>query len=110
MDHSSVSIKRTEKIIQSTRTQVGDGFHIRRALPHQHLRHLNPFLVLDHAGPTLVEPSDIPKGVDEHPHRGFETVTILYQGALRHRDSAGNMGEIVCRRCTMDDSGFRSCP
>jgi redox-sensitive bicupin YhaK (pirin superfamily) len=50
--------------------------------------------LLDYAGPTEFVPSDHPRGVDEHPHRGFETVTIVYQGELEHRDSAGNHGKI----------------
>jgi hypothetical protein len=50
--------------------------------------------MLDYAGPTAVPPSDRPRGVDEHPHRGFETVTIAYQGAVEHRDSAGHSGTI----------------
>jgi redox-sensitive bicupin YhaK (pirin superfamily) len=49
---------------------------------------------LDYAGPALFEPSAEPRGVDEHPHRGFETVTIVYQGELEHRDSAGHHGGI----------------
>jgi quercetin 2,3-dioxygenase len=49
---------------------------------------------LDYAGPTEFPPTDEPRGVDKHPHRGFETVTIVYQGELEHRDSAGNHGRI----------------
>lgn len=74
--------------------QVGDGFPIHRAFPGHGVPDLDPFLVLDHAGPVEVPPSDRPKGVDEHPHRGFETVSIVYQGALEHRDSAGNAGKL----------------
>lgn len=48
--------------------------------------------MLDHAGPTRFEPSLKPRGVDAHPHRGFETVTILFQGEVEHRDSKGNHG------------------
>ena len=55
---------------------------------------ISPFLLLDYAGPAEFPPSDRPRGVDEHPHRGFETVTIVYQGELEHRDSAGNHGRI----------------
>ncbi|MVM39809.1 pirin family protein [Spirosoma sp. HMF3257] len=57
-------------------------------------RPFNPFLLLDHHGPMQVQPSNRPKGVDQHPHRGFETVTIVYEGALEHRDSAGNYGKL----------------
>jgi redox-sensitive bicupin YhaK (pirin superfamily) len=55
---------------------------------------ISPFLLFDYAGPAEFPPSDSPRGVDEHPHRGFETVTIVYQGSLVHRDSAGNQGTI----------------
>lgn len=83
-------------IAKASPAQVGDGFFIRRAMPGGGVRlgELSPFLVLDHAGPTLFAPGNRPKGVDEHPHRGFETVTIVYQGELEHRDSAGNSGRI----------------
>jgi hypothetical protein len=50
--------------------------------------------MLDYAGPTFYPATDTPRGVGEHPHRGFETVTIVYQGLLAHRDSAGNSGVI----------------
>jgi redox-sensitive bicupin YhaK (pirin superfamily) len=50
--------------------------------------------MLDYAGPNRFEPATKPRGVGEHPHRGFETVTIAYQGAVGHRDSAGNSGVI----------------
>jgi hypothetical protein len=50
--------------------------------------------MLDYAGPLKFEPSLKPRGVGEHPHRGFETVTIAYQGSVGHRDSAGNSGVI----------------
>jgi redox-sensitive bicupin YhaK (pirin superfamily) len=55
---------------------------------------INPFLMLDYAGPSYFEPSKKSHGVGEHPHRGFETVTIAYQGAVEHRDSGGNTGVI----------------
>ncbi len=76
------------------RAQVGDGFPIRRAFPGHGVPSFDPYLVLDHAGPVQIRPSEVPKGVDEHPHRGFETVSLVYQGALEHRDSAGNNGKL----------------
>jgi redox-sensitive bicupin YhaK (pirin superfamily) len=54
----------------------------------------DPFLLLDFAGPYEFAPSEARRGVGEHPHRGFETVTIVYSGELEHRDSAGNHGTI----------------
>src|SRR5215472_14677614 len=74
---------------------VGDGFHVRNMFPSNGVeKDINPFLMLDYAGPTVVVPSERPRGVDQHPHRGFETVTIAYQGAVEHRDSAGHSGTI----------------
>ncbi len=72
---------------------VGNGFPVRNLFPSNPLyREMSPFLLLDYAGPRYFEPTDQAQGVSEHPHRGFETVTLLYQGALSHRDSAGNSG------------------
>jgi hypothetical protein len=74
---------------------VGDGFPVRNLFPSNDLdREVSPFLMLDYAGPQHFAPTDHPRGVGEHPHRGFETVTIVYEGVLAHRDSAGNAGVI----------------
>jgi redox-sensitive bicupin YhaK (pirin superfamily) len=74
---------------------VGDGFHVRNLFPSNDLgERISPFFLLDYAGPTQYAPRDPPRGVGEHPHRGFETVTIVYQGRIAHRDSAGNSGVI----------------
>ena len=73
---------------------VGDGFPVRNLFPSNGVRQASPFLMLDYAGPAHFEPAETPRGVDEHPHRGFETVTIAYQGAVEHRDSGGNSGVI----------------
>ncbi|MCB9385289.1 MAG: pirin family protein [Bryobacterales bacterium] len=87
----------TQKQVLMTRTPgethwVGDGFPVRTAF---HFRdEMNPFLVLDYAGPTRFEPSAQPRGVGEHPHAGFETITLVYQGELEHRDSGGHAGSL----------------
>jgi redox-sensitive bicupin YhaK (pirin superfamily) len=74
---------------------VGNGFPVRTIFSYQTLGQcISPFLLLDYAGPAEFPPSDQPRGVGEHPHRGFETVTIVYQGELEHRDSAGNHGKV----------------
>ncbi|MBX9903693.1 MAG: pirin family protein [Burkholderiales bacterium] len=74
---------------------VGDGFPVRSIFSYNRLgRELSPFLLLDHAGPAKFAPTDRQRGVGEHPHRGFETVTIVYEGEVEHRDSAGNGGRI----------------
>jgi redox-sensitive bicupin YhaK (pirin superfamily) len=72
---------------------VGDGFPVRNLFPSNGVE-VSPFLMLDYAGPSRFEPSKKQRGVGEHPHRGFETVTIAYQGSVGHRDSAGNSGVI----------------
>ncbi len=78
-----------------SRHMVGDGFPVRNLFPSNDLdREVSPFLMLDYAGPQYFEPTDHPRGVGEHPHRGFETVTIVYEGVVAHRDSAGNAGII----------------
>jgi quercetin 2,3-dioxygenase len=78
-----------------SRHMVGDGFPVRNLFPSNELdREVSPFLMLDYAGPQYFTPTDHPRGVGEHPHRGFETVTIVYEGIVAHRDSAGNAGVI----------------
>ncbi|RZS78873.1 pirin family protein [Pigmentiphaga kullae] len=74
---------------------VGDGFPVRSLFGYDGLgRHLSPFLLLDHAAPTPFPPAARPRGVGRHPHRGFETVTVVYQGEVEHRDSTGAGGLI----------------
>jgi len=74
---------------------VGDGFPVRTLFSyHGFGRHTSPFLLLDYAGPAQFAPAARPRGVGEHPHRGFETVTIVYAGEVEHRDSTGAGGRI----------------
>lgn len=74
---------------------VGDGFPVRSLFTYDNLaRHISPFLLLDYAGPHDFTPTTARRGVGQHPHRGFETVTIVYQGELEHRDSTGAGGLI----------------
>ncbi|MQQ99277.1 pirin family protein [Glaciimonas soli] len=74
---------------------VGDGFPVRTLFSHHTLgQHVSPFLMLDYAGPMEFTPTSQPRGVGQHPHRGFETVTIVYQGEVEHRDSTGGGGRI----------------
>ena len=90
------NIKKVETILSSPPTHwVGDGFPVSSVFSPQSVRaRLSPYILMDYAGPARFEPSDQPRGVDSHPHRGFETVTVVYQGELEHRDSAGNRGSI----------------
>jgi quercetin 2,3-dioxygenase len=74
---------------------VGDGYPVRSLFsPASHGEHVSPFLLLDYAGPAEFTPTDTPRGVGTHPHRGFETVTIVYKGEVEHRDSTGEGGVI----------------
>ena len=74
---------------------VGDGFPARSMFSyHSHAAQLSPFLLLDYAGPMRFEPASRPRGVGQHPHRGFETVTIVYKGEVEHKDSTGAGGKI----------------
>ncbi|MFJ2689381.1 pirin family protein [Pseudomonas sp. NPDC087336] len=74
---------------------VGDGFPVRTLFSYDNLgKHISPFLLLDHAGPAEFTPTTGRRGVGQHPHRGFETVTIVYKGELEHRDSTGSGGKI----------------
>ena len=74
---------------------VGDGFPVSSMFSYNsHGKHVSPFLLLDHAGPMEFAPAERPRGVGEHPHRGFETVTIVYSGEVEHRDSTGAGGRI----------------
>lgn len=89
-------MKRTLSVQQGGSAHwVGDGFPVRTVFSHQSLgSHASPFLLLDYAGPADFPPSDKPRGVEQHPHRGFETVTIVYSGEVEHRDSTGGGGRI----------------
>jgi redox-sensitive bicupin YhaK (pirin superfamily) len=74
---------------------VGDGFPVRSLFSYStHSKVLSPFLLLDFAGPAEFTPAATPRGVGQHPHRGFETVTIVYRGEVSHRDSTGQGGTI----------------
>ena len=74
---------------------VGDGFRVFPLFADLAFREeVSPFLMLDYAAPHVFPPRETPPGVGAHPHRGFETVTVVYDGEIEHRDSAGNAGTI----------------
>ena len=76
---------------------VGDGFRVHNFIPsgyHLDMERMTPFILLDYNSKYHFPPSEIPKGVDVHPHRGFETVTIAYKGRVEHNDSNGGGGVI----------------
>lgn len=76
---------------------VGDGFRVHHFLPlttDNSLQRMSPFFLLDYGSKFEFTPSDSPRGIGVHPHRGFETVTIAFKGKIAHHDSAGNAGII----------------
>tara|TARA_R110002049_G_scaffold7173_4_gene42572 strand:- start:4018 stop:4917 length:900 start_codon:yes stop_codon:yes gene_type:complete len=91
-------IKPIERIYSPTPPHfVGDGFRVHNFIPSGYLmdmKRMSPFIMLDYNSKFHFPPTDQPRGVGVHPHRGFETVTIAYKGKVAHHDSAGNSGII----------------
>jgi quercetin 2,3-dioxygenase len=81
------------KIFSSIATLEGAGFLVHRPFPSRDLMDFDPFLLLDEMGPANLGPGEA-KGAPDHPHRGFETVTYMLDGAMEHKDSKGNRGRI----------------
>ncbi len=75
---------------------VGDGFRVHNFFPSRPIdqNRISPFYMLDYNSKIDFSPSETPRGVGVHPHRGFETVTIAYNGRIAHHDSTGNSGVI----------------
>jgi redox-sensitive bicupin YhaK (pirin superfamily) len=82
--------RRVERLVTGQRTSDGAGVKLTRVLTHDLQRRLDPFLMLDAFGTD--NPGDYIGGFPDHPHRGFETVTYMLEGRMRHRDSAGHEG------------------
>lgn len=88
-------MSRVQRVIRNVPQHwVGDGFPVRSLFSYQNGNDFDPFLLLDYAGPHQFAPTAARRGVGAHPHRGFETVTIVYQGELEHADSSGSRGTI----------------
>ncbi len=88
-----------KKVVGMYRNQnmhwVGDGFPVKNLFSYDRLGQvISPFLLLDYAAPYEFQPTQEQRGVGSHPHRGFETVTLAYQGAVEHKDSSGGGGII----------------
>ena len=74
---------------------VGDGFPVKSIFSYNDIaEEMSPFLLMDYAGPADFPSTTLKRGVGPHPHRGFETVTIVYEGGVSHRDSSGGGGTI----------------
>ena len=80
-------------VVTAPTTLEGEGFQVRRTFPNQELPSADPFLLLDHLGAVEYAPGEA-KGAPDHPHRGFETVTYIIDGAIEHKDSTGGGGLI----------------
>ena len=87
------SSRSIENIVTSVRVLEGGGFPVRRPIPNPEMDQIDPFLLLDHLGPTEWGPREA-IGAPDHPHRGFETVTYLLAGENEHKDSKGNHGRL----------------
>jgi len=85
------SVRSIEDIVTSVHVLEGGGFPVRRPIPNPEMDQIDPFLLLDHLGPTEWGPREA-IGAPDHPHRGFETVTYLLAGENEHKDSKGNHG------------------
>jgi redox-sensitive bicupin YhaK (pirin superfamily) len=79
------------RVIRSHPAQPAPGLDVLRPFPGPQLDYASPFLMLDHFGPDRIRPGD-EGGLNPHPHRGFETVTFLFQGSMEHQDSSGGRG------------------
>jgi redox-sensitive bicupin YhaK (pirin superfamily) len=86
-----VTQRSVAKVVPATRTVEGGGFVVRRTFPSARLEMVDPFLLLDHMGPSDYGPGEA-VGAPDHPHRGFETVTYMLEGAFEHKDSSGGGG------------------
>lgn len=93
-----MSKKNVEAVIAPPQAHmVGDGFKVHNFIPsgpRMDIERMDPFLVMDYNQKMQVPPSDVPRGVGVHPHKGFETVTIAYKGSVAHKDSSGGGGVI----------------
>lgn len=89
----SAETRKLLRVCASRPLQMG-ATQVKQPLPAEGLRQLSPFVLLHHFGPTEAAPGADPLDVGPHPHRGFAPVTILFQGAVQHRDSLGNEGVI----------------
>jgi redox-sensitive bicupin YhaK (pirin superfamily) len=78
----------------SPQHMVGDGFKVKPFISRDMWKDVSPFLMLDYVEPWQLLPTIHPRGVDVHPHKGFETVSILWEGALAHEDSSGGKGKL----------------
>ena len=94
-----MATRKIERIVTPSAPHfVGDGFRVHNFIPGAaglDQKRMNPFIMMDYNSKFYFPPSDTPRGVGVHPHRGFETVTIAYKGRVAHGDSSGGGGVIA---------------
>jgi redox-sensitive bicupin YhaK (pirin superfamily) len=88
-----MTTRSVKQLVHATPQLEGEGMIVTRPFPTDRLDQLDPFLLLDRMGPVTHGPGEA-KGAPDHPHRGFETVTYILDGAIEHEDSQGNHGRI----------------
>lgn len=93
MTVADFKIRKVALVAPARKAQPAPGLVVDRPLPGPELDLLDPFLMLDHFGPDVIRPGDA-GGLNPHPHRGFETVTLMLEGSMEHLDSEGNRGVI----------------
>src|SRR5216684_1752519 len=94
MTSGTSAVREPTRIVTAHRQREGAGFIVRRPVPTPGLDLVDPFLLRDEMGPADYGPGEA-VGAPDHPHRGFETVTYMLEGAFEHEDSAGNRGTIA---------------
>lgn len=101
---AALRTRTVDRVVVAHKQREGGGFIVRRPLGGE-VSHLGgTFLMLDHLGPTTYKPGEA-VGAPDHPHRGFETVTYILQGAMQHRDSKGNKGDLKSGWCQWMTAG-----
>ena len=103
-----MTTRQVEKIVTGQPTSDGAGVRLTRVIGTGALPELDPFLLLDEFGSE--EANDYVAGFPDHPHRGFETVTYMLAGNMRHQDNKGNTGHLGPGQCPVDDRGPRHRP
>ena len=93
-DSATSTFRPVRRVVTAPTQLEGEGFQVRRAFPNAEFRDSDPFLLLDHLGAVEYAPGEA-KGAPWHPHRGFETVTYIMDGAFEHHDSTGGGGVIA---------------
>lgn len=91
---SKTKQRKVAQVVIAKTTLEGDGFTVHRPFPNSVVREFDPFLLLDEMGPVVLKKGEA-KGASDHPHRGFETVTYVIEGAFEHKDSQGHSGKLM---------------